>query len=94
MAKITSKDSFFYNIFNEYKRTSDFNSSRIRQDLTKELETSRDYKGREIYELIQNAEDAHSKEVVIKLDKKTIFLLYETVGLSANLFPVRAFNQL
>lgn len=65
---INSNSTFFYNVLEDYKRTTSYNSSRIKQDLTKELSTKSDYRGREIYELLQNAEDEKSDSVEISLD--------------------------
>ena len=59
---------FFFEVLEQYKNTSAFTTSRIRQDLTKEQNISKDYRGRELYELIQNAEDEKSEFVEIKLD--------------------------
>ena len=56
--------------FNEYINSTDKNNTRIIQDFNSENEIRNDYRGREIYEMLQNAEDAGAEakneiEVVI-----------------------------
>lgn len=66
---INPNNQIFKEVLEQYKQTKIFGSSRIRQDLVKEQSVSADYKGRELYELIQNAEDANSEYVDIRLEK-------------------------
>lgn len=91
---IITKDPVFTNLLDEYKRTNNINTSRIRQDLQKEQSISRDYKGREIYELIQNAEDAESDFVEIKLDSKSQSLTVANGGKSCMPFSVAGFSSI
>ena len=90
-SQYNSESTFFYNVFNQYKTTTDFDSSRIRQDLTKEQSTSKDYKGREIYELIQNAEDEKSEAVCIILDTKSNKLIVANKGKECSPFTKEGF---
>lgn len=91
MNNISSESPFFFDILNEYKRTKNFNSSRIKQDLTKEDSTSKDYKGREIYELLQNAEDEKSTHVLIKLNSENRLLSVANGGKDCTPFTEKGF---
>lgn len=72
--------SFFYARLKEYKSTESFDTSRIKSDLIKEVSTKSDYKGREIYELLQNAEDEKSEFVNIRIDKSMHILSISNGG--------------
>jgi len=50
---------------NEYKTRSD----RMISDFNREIELMNDYNGRQIYELLQNCDDAKAKSVLIELDE-------------------------
>lgn len=57
--------------FNEYITSTDKNHTRIIQDFNNEIRTRFDYQGREIYEMLQNAEDAGAEaesEVYVVVD--------------------------
>lgn len=88
---ISPKSSFFYNVLDDYKRTSSFNSSRIKQDLTKEVSTKSDYHGREIFELLQNAEDEKSDFVEIHLDSSKNLLSISNGGVKCTPFTEEGF---
>ncbi len=47
----------------EYLSQLSFNSSRIRQDKKIELDMKQEYSGRELYEMIQNADDEGSPKI-------------------------------
>lgn len=64
----------------EYKSVRDISTSRIRQDLVKEYQTSSEYRGREIYELLQNAEDAKASFVSITLNTESKTLVVANGG--------------
>lgn len=51
----------------EYLGQLNFSSSRIRQDKKTEDDMKQEYSGRELYEMLQNADDAGSPEVEIVL---------------------------
>ena len=51
----------------EYLFQLSFNSSRIRQDKKIELDMKQEYSGRELYEMIQNADDEGSPKVELVL---------------------------
>lgn len=91
MNKITSHSQFFYNVLEDYKRTTSSFSSRIKQDLNKEISTSRDYRGREIYELLQNAEDEMAEFIKIHLDCGTQTLSVSNGGSKCKPFSEKGF---
>ena len=73
METISPQDPVFNTVIEQYNKVvSDFTSSLIRKNLTEEFKTKGDYVGREIYELIQNAEDQKSQYVKITLDENFI----------------------
>ena len=73
MDKLSPNDSVFNTVIDQYNKVVvDFSSSLIRKNLTEEFKTKGDYVGREIYELLQNAEDQKSEYVIISLDDDTI----------------------
>lgn len=51
----------------EYKEQLSFASSRIRQDKKIELDMKQEYSGRELYEMIQNADDEGSPKIELQL---------------------------
>lgn len=51
----------------EYTSQLEFTSSRIRQDKKIELDMKQEYSGRELYEMIQNADDEGSPQVELLL---------------------------
>ena len=51
----------------EYKEQLSFVSSRIRQDKKIELDMKQEYSGRELYEMIQNADDEGSPKIELQL---------------------------
>ena len=91
MNKITSHSQFFYNVLEDYKRTTSSFSSRIKQDLNKEISTSSDYRGREIYELLQNAEDEMAEFIKIHLDCGTQTLSVSNGGSKCKPFSEKGF---
>ncbi len=57
---------------NDYKdQKRSFEMSRLKQDLTLEIELRNNYRGREIYELLQNADDASSSDFSIQIDESS-----------------------
>ena len=53
----------------EYASQLSFSSSRIRQDKKIELDMKQEYSGRELYEMIQNADDEGSPKIELNLTK-------------------------
>ena len=51
----------------EYLSQLSFSSSRIRQDKKIELDMKQEYSGRELYEMIQNADDEGSPRIELEL---------------------------
>lgn len=88
---IAKGSSFFYNVLEEYKRTNSFMSSRIKQDLTKEVSTKSDYRGREIFELLQNAEDEKSEYIEIHFDSTSRTLSISNGGSDCTPFTEEGF---
>ena len=73
MEKLSPQDSVFNTVVDQYNKVvNNFSSSLIRKNLTEEFKTKGDYVGREIYELLQNAEDQKSEYVKITLDENCI----------------------
>ena len=73
MNKLSPNDSVFNTVIDQYNKVVvDFDSSLIRKNLTEEFKTKGDYVGREIYELLQNAEDQKSSYVKITLDEQYV----------------------
>ena len=73
MDKLSPNDSVFNTVIDQYNKVVvDFDSSLIRKNLTEEFKTKGDYVGREIYELLQNAEDQKSTYVKITLDDQFV----------------------
>ena len=73
MDKLSPNDSVFNTVIDQYKSAvKDSDSSLIKKNLTEEFKTKGDYEGREIYELLQNAEDQGSDYVRITVDNKYI----------------------
>ena len=73
MDKVSPNDSVFNPVIDQYNKVVvDFDSSLIRKNLTEEFKTKGDYVGREIYELLQNAEDQKSTYVKITLDDQFV----------------------
>ncbi|MCH8874970.1 hypothetical protein IH824_19785 [candidate division KSB1 bacterium] len=65
-------------IENEIKKKRKFFSESYAQmvsEFNSEQKTTKDYNGRQLLELIQNADDAHSRTVLIKIDKKNPALI-------------------
>lgn len=94
MVCLQNRKKDFLEILEQYKFTKDFDSSRIRQDLTKEFSTSKDYKGREIYELIQNAEDEESDFVRIELNTNEQLLIISNGGGNCSSFSMSGFSSI
>lgn len=57
----------------EYLSQLSFNSSRIRQDKKIELDMKQEYSGRELYEMIQNADDEGSPKIELVLTNDNYF---------------------
>lgn len=94
MPYFSPDDKFFRELLTEYKRTKSFDKSRIRQDLTKEEAVSSDYRGREVYELIQNAEDQNSEYVSITLDSRNSTLVVANGGRDCESFSEGGFSSI
>ena len=88
---INKDASFFRTLLDDYKKTNSFAQSRIRQDRTTEDTTSKDYSGRELYELLQNAEDEHSEYVNIILDTNQQLLIIQNGGNDCRPFSEEGF---
>lgn len=58
---------------NEYVNQLSFAGSRIRQDKKIELDMMQEYSGRELYEMIQNADDEGSQKVELQLGDDKVF---------------------
>lgn len=56
------------------------NPDRFLSDYNRELELTKEYNGRQLLELLQNADDAGSKEVEISWNKKTSQLIISNKG--------------
>lgn len=56
------------------------NSDRFIADYNRELELTKEYNGRQLLELLQNADDAASQEVLIKWDKDNLKLTISNKG--------------
>lgn len=74
---------------NTYKDTS-----RIISDYNRERATTTDYNGRELLELLQNADDEKSTEVLIKLDAKNKILKIANRGENCTAFSIDGINSL
>ena len=61
-------------------RTYQDNSDRFIADYNRELELTKDYNGRQLLELLQNADDANSNEVLIIWDKENSKLVISNKG--------------
>ena len=68
MGTITKDNPIFRSMFNEYCTPKSFELSRLKTDFIAEIKTRNEYQGREIYELIQNADDQDAKTLFIQLD--------------------------
>lgn len=55
-------------IWSDYKNQAN-GTMRWLQDFRNEVQAYKEYRGREIFELLQNADDAHSESVEIRIDK-------------------------
>ena len=70
---ISYNDPVFDEVIDQVKKTvSNYDSSLLIKYLNEEHKTRKDYSGREIYELLQNAEDQESEYVKIFLDESVI----------------------
>ena len=94
MEKISAQNHIFKSILADYCKTQQFLGSRIRQDLNNENSTRLDYKGREIYELLQNAEDAQADKVEIKLDTNERLLSISNMGKDCVPFSAEGFGSI
>ena len=94
MTKISAESYIFNSILEDYLKTKQFLGSRIRQDLNNENSTRLDYKGREIYELLQNAEDAKAETVEIILDTRENLLSISNMGDECLSFTEEGFSSI
>ena len=69
-------------------------NNRIISDYEKEQETSKEYNGRQILELLQNADDEKSEEVLIKLDTQNQILEICNKGDNCNPFSIKGIKSL
>lgn len=69
-------------------------NSRIISDYEKEQETFKEYNGRQVLELLQNADDEKSSEVFIKLDTKKQILEISNKGVDCKPFSVKGIESL
>jgi len=91
MTEINKDSAFFKYHFEEYKETKNPNSSRIWTDLKTEISTSKEYHGRELFELIQNAEDEGAEEVEIRLDTEHNALSVANKGQNCHPFTEKGY---
>ena len=56
------------------------NSDRFIADYNRELELTKEYNGRQLLELLQNADDAASNEVLIDWNKESLKLTISNTG--------------
>lgn len=75
-------DRIFNLAFEEYisEKNVVIEDSRILQDFNNEVSTQKEYRGREIFELIQNADDQAARKMVIILDTKNHVLTVSNDG--------------
>ena len=67
---IDAHDPIFLNMYNEYCTPKPFELSRLKTDFITEIKTRDEYQGREIYELIQNADDQDATILKVSLNTK------------------------
>lgn len=67
-SKISKNEEIFRLAFNEYTSFDNIEDTRIRSDFMQEIAIQNEYLGREIYELIQNADDQEAERLVVNLD--------------------------
>ena len=65
---ISKNDGIFQLAYKEYTSYDNIEDSRIKSDFKQEIAIQNEYLGREIYELIQNADDQEAERLVIELD--------------------------
>lgn len=70
------------------------NENRIVSDYEKEQETFKEYNGRQVLELLQNADDEESSEVLIKLDTKKQTLEISNKGQNCKPFSLGGIQSL
>jgi hypothetical protein len=92
--KIDKDAPFFRTLLESYKQTKSFTQSRIRQDKTTEDAISKDYTGREIYELLQNAEDEGAEFIKIILNTNEKCLIIQNGGETCNSFSEEGFSSI
>ena len=68
-----------------------FSKDRIISDYNSEKNAVKDYKGRELYELIQNSDDAQAKKVSIELDIRNHIL---TISNDGNPFSLNGYSSI
>jgi len=68
--------------------------SRIVSDYEKEQETFKEYNGRQVLELLQNADDEQSNEVLIKINTKDQILDISNKGKNCNPFSIDGIKSL
>lgn len=66
----------------------------ITSDYNEEKATVKDYNGRQLLELLQNADDAQSQQVLIKLDTKQKTLVISNKGKECNAFSVEGVKSI
>ena len=67
----------------EYLSQLSFSSSRIRQDKKIELDMKQEYSGRELYEMIQNADDEGSPRIELELTEDNyLHIKIKTISLN------------
>jgi uncharacterized protein DUF3883 len=76
---MTFKDKI-ENLIQSNLKTYRDNSDRFIADYNRELELTKEYNGRQLLELLQNADDAYSNEVYILLDKPNSKLVISNKG--------------
>jgi hypothetical protein len=74
--------------------TYESNENRIVSDYEKEQETFKEYNGRQVLELLQNADDEKSTEVFIKLDTKKQILEISNKGNDCGPFSIGGIQSL
>lgn len=78
----------------EQRNTYKNSWARIVADYDNELETIKEYNGRQILELLQNADDEESEEVLLELDTEKNILIIANKGSNCNPFQIGGIKSL
>lgn len=73
--KYLTLDCPYFDInYDDYLKEGDFKKSRIRQDKNVEAQKIVEYQGRELFEMIQNADDEKSPRIQLELRRNSLFI--------------------